>query len=152
MKLIKYKTLWKSQLRKGDGRYDTDMMSNIIEIQDIWNLLYKSKSSTFGSDSYGKGFVYRPYTTNTRKETLNDYIYASNRGSGTYTARVTKKTLMWLVIQPYFINIPKVYQKKRWTFSTIVVLQRYLNLKKIVLRVSRLVRVVNGKVKRISMF
>jgi uncharacterized membrane protein YqjE len=25
---------------------DTDMMSNIIEIQDIWNL-YKSKSSTF---------------------------------------------------------------------------------------------------------
>jgi hypothetical protein len=33
---------------------DTDMMSNIIEIQDIWNLLYKSKSSTFGSDSYGK--------------------------------------------------------------------------------------------------
>jgi hypothetical protein len=106
---------------------DTDMMSNIIEIQDIWNLLYKSKSSTFGSDSYGKGFVYRPYTTNTRKETLNDYIYASNRGSGTYTARVTKKTL----ISPYFINIPKVYsQKKRWTFSTIVVLQRYLNLKK----------------------
>jgi hypothetical protein len=41
---------------------------------NIWNLLYKSKSSTFGSDSYGKGFVYRPYTTNTRKETLNDYI------------------------------------------------------------------------------
>jgi hypothetical protein len=71
---------------------DTDMMSNIIEIQDIWNLLYKSKSSTFGSDSYGKGFVYRPYTTNTRKETLNDYIYASNRGSGTYT-RVTKENL-----------------------------------------------------------
>jgi hypothetical protein len=70
---------------------DTDMMSNIIEIQDIWNLLYKSKSSTFGSD--GKGFVYRPYTTNTRKETLNDYIYASNRGSGTYTARVTKENL-----------------------------------------------------------
>jgi chemotaxis protein histidine kinase CheA len=29
-----------------------------------------------------------------------------------------------------------------------VVLQRYLNLKKIVLRVSRLVRVVNGKVKK----
>jgi hypothetical protein len=86
-----------SQLRKMDDN-DTDMMSNIIEIQDIWNLLYKSKSSTFGSDSYGKGFVYRPYTTNTRKETLNDYIYASNRGSGTYTARVTKETLMWLVI------------------------------------------------------
>jgi hypothetical protein len=84
MKLIKYKTLWKiSQLRAMDDN-DTDMMSNIIEIQDIWNLLYKSKSSTFGSDSYG-GFVYRPYTTNTRKETLNDYIYASNRGSGTYT-------------------------------------------------------------------
>jgi hypothetical protein len=97
MKLIKYKTLWKS-LNSGRAMddNDTDMMSNIIEIQDIWNLLYKSKSSTFGSDSYGKGFVYRPYTT--RKETLNDYIYASNRGSGTYTARVTKKTLMWLVI------------------------------------------------------
>jgi hypothetical protein len=29
----------------------------------------------------------------TRKETLNDYIYASNRGSGTYTARVTKENL-----------------------------------------------------------
>jgi hypothetical protein len=78
---------------------DTDMMSNIIEIQDIWNLLYKSKSSTFGSDSYGKGFVYRPYTTNTRKETLNDYIYLTE---GTYTARVTKKTLMWLVILALF--------------------------------------------------
>jgi hypothetical protein len=78
--------LWKS-LNSGRAMddNDTDMMSNIIEIQDIWNLLYKSKSSTFGSDSYGKGFVYRPYTTNTRKETLNDYIYASNRGSGTYT-------------------------------------------------------------------
>jgi hypothetical protein len=24
---------------------------------------------------------------------LNDYIYASNRGSGTYTARVTKENL-----------------------------------------------------------
>jgi hypothetical protein len=54
---------------------------------------FYKKSSTFGSDSYGKGFVYRPYTTNTRKETLNDYIYASNRGSGTYTARVTKENL-----------------------------------------------------------
>jgi hypothetical protein len=92
----------------------------------------KSKSSTFGSDSYGKGFVYRPYTTNTRKETLNDYIYASNRGSGTYTARVTKENLdvagypspISLTFQKY---TPK---KKRWTFSTIVVLQRYLNLKK----------------------
>jgi hypothetical protein len=72
---------------------DTDMMSNIIEIQDIF--LYKSKSSTFGSDSYGKGFVYRPYTTNTRKETLNDYIYASNRGSGTYT-RVKENLDGWL--------------------------------------------------------
>jgi hypothetical protein len=69
---------------------DTDMMSNIIEIQDIWNLLYKSKSSTFGSDSYGKGFVYRPYTTNTRKETLNDYIYASEVLE---LIRVTKENL-----------------------------------------------------------
>jgi hypothetical protein len=98
MKLIKYKTLC-GNLSTQEGRWTiTTLMSNIIEIQDIWNLLYKSKSSTFGSDSYGKGFVYRPYTTNTRKETLNDYIYASNRGSGTYTARVTKKTLMWLVL------------------------------------------------------
>jgi predicted NACHT family NTPase len=50
--------LWKS-LNSGRAMddNDTDMMSNIIEIQDIWNLLYKSKSSTFGSDSYGKGFV-----------------------------------------------------------------------------------------------
>jgi hypothetical protein len=91
---------------------DTDMMSNIIEIQDIWNLLYKSKSSTFGSDSYGKGFVYRPYTTNTRKETLNDYIYASNRGSGTYTARVTKENLMWLVILAHFITFQKSIPKR----------------------------------------
>jgi predicted NACHT family NTPase len=47
--------LWKS-LNSGRAMddNDTDMMSNIIEIQDIWNLLYKSKSSTFGSDSYGK--------------------------------------------------------------------------------------------------
>jgi hypothetical protein len=46
--------LWKS-LNSGRAMddNDTDMMS-IIEIQDIWNLLYKSKSSTFGSDSYGK--------------------------------------------------------------------------------------------------
>jgi hypothetical protein len=107
---------------------DTDMMSNIIEIQDIWNLLYKSKSSTFGSDSYG--FVYRPYTTNTRKETLNDYIYASNRGSGTYTARVTKENLDVAGYPSPFQHSKKVYSpKKRWTFSTIVVLQRYLNLK-----------------------
>jgi predicted NACHT family NTPase len=40
--------LWKS-LNSGRAMddNDTDMMSNIIEIQDIWNLLYKSKSSTF---------------------------------------------------------------------------------------------------------
>jgi hypothetical protein len=32
MKLIKYKTLCEiSQLRKGDGRYDTDMMSRYLE-------------------------------------------------------------------------------------------------------------------------
>jgi hypothetical protein len=39
MKLIKYKTLWKS-LNSGRAMddNDTDMMSNIIEIQDIWNL------------------------------------------------------------------------------------------------------------------
>jgi hypothetical protein len=80
---------------------DTDMMSHYRNTRYLESL-YKSKSSTFGSDSYGKGFVYRPYTTNTRKETLNDYIYASNRGSGTYTARVTKKTLMWLVILALF--------------------------------------------------
>jgi hypothetical protein len=130
MKLIKYKTLC-GNLSTQEGRWtiDTDMMSNIIEIQDIWNLLYKSKSSTFGSDSYGKGFVYRPYTTNTRKETLNDYIYASNRGSGTLL-QGNKRILMWLVILALF-HYSKVYsQKKRWTFSTIVVLQRYLNLKK----------------------
>jgi hypothetical protein len=121
-------------------------MSNIIEIQDIWNLLYKSKSSTFGSDSYGKGFVYRPYTTNTRKETLNDYIYASNRGSGTYTARVTKENLdVAGYPSPISLTFQKYTPKRNGTFSTIVVLQRYLNLKKIVLRVSRLVRVVNGK-------
>jgi hypothetical protein len=108
---------------------DTDMMSNIIEIQDIWNLLYKSKSSTFGSDSYGKGFVYRPYTTNTRKETLNDYIYASNRGSGTLLQGNKRK--LDVAGYPSPISLFKsILPKKRWTFSTIVVLQRYLNLKK----------------------
>jgi hypothetical protein len=71
--------LWKS-LNSGRAMddNDTDMMSNIIEIQDIWNLLYKSKSSTFGSDSYGKD-LYIDRILLTRKETLNDYIYASNR-------------------------------------------------------------------------
>jgi hypothetical protein len=79
--IIKLQNAVEISLNSGRAMDDNDtdiMMSNIIEIQDIWNLLYKSKS-TFGSDSYGKGFVYRPYTTNTRKETLNDYIYASNR-------------------------------------------------------------------------
>jgi hypothetical protein len=42
MKLIKYKTLC-GNLNSGRAMddNDTDMMSNIIEIQDIWNLLYK---------------------------------------------------------------------------------------------------------------
>jgi hypothetical protein len=53
MKLIKYKTLKSLNSGRAMDDNDTDMMSNIIEIQDIWNLLYK-KSSTFGSDSYGK--------------------------------------------------------------------------------------------------
>jgi hypothetical protein len=83
---------------------------------------------------------------------LNDYIYASNRGSGTYTARVTKKTLMWLVTQPYFINIPKVYSKRNVDIFNYSGTSEIPKPKKIVLRVSRLVRVVNGKVKRISMF
>jgi hypothetical protein len=68
---------------------DTDMMSNIIEIQDIWNLLYKSKSSTFGSDSYGKD-LYIDRILLTRVKTLNDYIYASNRLGNLY-CRVTKE-------------------------------------------------------------
>jgi hypothetical protein len=107
---------------------DTDMMSNIIEIQDIWNLLYKSKSSTFGSDSYERICIDRILLT--RVETLNDYIYASNRGSGTY-ARVTKENLdVAGYPSPISLTFKSILPKKRWTFSTIVVLQRYLNLKK----------------------
>jgi hypothetical protein len=70
---------------------DTNMMSNIIEIQYL-DLLYKIKSATL--DLMVTEKVYRPYTTNTRKETLKDYIYASNRGSGTYTAQVSVEIKM----------------------------------------------------------
>jgi hypothetical protein len=122
-------------------------MSNIIEIQDIWNLLYKSKSSTFGSDSYGKGFVYRPYT-NTRKETLNDYIYASNRGSGTYTARVTKENLDVAGYSPISLTFQKYTPKETLDIFNYSGTSEIPKPKKIVLRVSRLVRVVNGKVKK----
>jgi hypothetical protein len=91
--------------------------------------------------------LYRPYTTNTRKETLNDYIYASNRGSGTYTARVTKENLD---VAGYPSPISLTFQKYT-PKETLDIFNysgtSYLNLKKIVLRVSRLVRVVNGKVK-----
>jgi hypothetical protein len=83
---------------------------------------------------------------------LNDYIYASNRGSGTYTARVTKENLdVAGYPSPISLTFQKVYSpKKRWTFSTIVVLQRYLNLKKFL--EYRVLLELNGKVKRISMF
>jgi hypothetical protein len=47
----------------------------------------------------------------TRKETLNDYIYASNRGSGTYTARA-KENLDVAGYPPYFINIQKYTPKE----------------------------------------
>jgi hypothetical protein len=68
--------LWKS-LNSGrdDGRCDTDMMSNIIEIQDVG--IFYIKVNLRLDLIVTEGFVYRPYTTNTRKETLNDYIYAS---------------------------------------------------------------------------
>jgi hypothetical protein len=39
MKLIKYKTLWKSQPGRGMDDIDTNMMSNIIEIQ-IFGIFY----------------------------------------------------------------------------------------------------------------
>jgi hypothetical protein len=47
---------------------------------------------------------------------------------------------------PISLTFKSILPKKRWTFSTIVVLE-IPKPKKIVLRVSRLVRVVNGKVK-----
>jgi hypothetical protein len=94
-----------SQLRKRWTITDTDMMSNIIEIQDVG--IFYIKVNLRLDLIVTEGFVYRPYTTNTRKETLNDYIYASNRGSGTYTARVTKETLMWLVISPISLTFQK---------------------------------------------
>jgi hypothetical protein len=57
----KFKTLEIFNTGRAMNDIDTNMMSNIIEIQDIWNLLYR-QISYFGSDGYGKGF--RPYTTN----------------------------------------------------------------------------------------
>jgi hypothetical protein len=81
-----------SQLRKAMDDNDTDMMSNIIEIQDIWNLLYKKVNHLRLDLIVTEKDLYIDHILLTRKETLNDYIYASNRGSGTYTARVTKKT------------------------------------------------------------
>jgi hypothetical protein len=79
---------------------------------------------------------------------LNDYIYASNRGSGTYTARVTKENLD---VAGYPSPISLTFQKYT-PKETLDIFNysgtSYLNLKKIVLRVSRLVRVVNGKVKK----
>jgi hypothetical protein len=80
---------------------------------------------------------------------LNDYIYASNRGSGTYTAKVTKESDVAGYPSPISL-----------TFKSIILPKETLDIfnysgtseipkpKKIVLRVSRLVRVVNGKVKK----
>jgi hypothetical protein len=62
---------------------DTDMMSNIIEIQDIWNLYIKVNHLRLDLMVTEK-VVYRPYILLTRKETLNDYIYASNSSWNLY--------------------------------------------------------------------
>jgi hypothetical protein len=54
---------------------------------------------------------------------------------------------MWLVILPYFINIQKYTPKETLDIFNYSGTSE-INPKKIVLRVSRLVRVVNGKVKK----
>jgi hypothetical protein len=54
---------------------------------------------------------------------LKDYIYASNRGSGTYTAKVSKESDVAGYRSPISLTFKKYSQKKRWTFLTIVVLQ-----------------------------
>jgi hypothetical protein len=77
---------------------------------------------------------------------LNDYIYASNRGSGTYTARVTKENLMWLVILAISL-FKSILPKETLDIFNYSGTSEIPKPKKIVLRVSRLVRVVNGKVK-----
>jgi hypothetical protein len=141
-----------SQLRKAMDDNDTDMMSNIIEIQDIWNLLYKKVNHLRLDLIVTEKDLYIDRILLTRKETLNDYIYASNRGSGTYTARVTKKTLMWLVILAISLTFKSILPKETLDIFNYSGTSEIPKPKKIVLRVSRLVRVVNGKVKRISMF
>jgi hypothetical protein len=64
-------------------------LASILEVQDLWNRLYKGHSSTFGKDGYGKGFVYRPYTTNVRKATLEDYIDNFERSPNIFTNKIT---------------------------------------------------------------
>jgi hypothetical protein len=58
--------------------------------------------------------------------------------------QVTKENDVAGYPSPISLTFKSILPKKRWTFSTIVVLQ-IPKPKKIVLRVSRLVRVVNGK-------
>jgi hypothetical protein len=83
---------------------------------------------------------------------LNDYIYASNRGSGTYTARVTKENLDVAGYLPLSLTFKSILPKETLDIFNYSGTSEIPKPKKIVLRVSRLVRVVNGKVKRISMF
>jgi hypothetical protein len=80
---------------------------------------------------------------------LNDYIYASNRGSGTYTARVTKENLdVAGYPSPISLTFQKYTPKETLDIFNYSGTSEIPKPKKIVLRVSRLVRVVNGKVKK----
>jgi hypothetical protein len=54
MKLIKYTLCGNLNSGRAMDDNDTDMMSNYRNTRYLESL-YKSKSSTFGSDSYGKG-------------------------------------------------------------------------------------------------
>jgi hypothetical protein len=79
---------------------------------------------------------------------LNDYIYAS-RGSGTYTARVTKENLdVAGYPSPISLTFKSILPKETLDIFNYSGTSEIPKPKKIVLRVSRLVRVVNGKVKK----
>jgi hypothetical protein len=84
-----------------------------------------------------KDFVYRPYTTNTRKETLKDYIDAFNRGSEYFTVHITKFNLETVeAINPNSKMQQKVYSpKKLWIYLITVGTLKKETPKKVVLRV-----------------
>ena len=83
------KKLRKDMLGKAPSNDFDERINDILEISDAWNRLYKGRTSLFGADEYGTGFVQRDLSRN-RKETLEDYIKEANLGGGIYTVGVTK--------------------------------------------------------------